>query len=360
VSGTVESGGKVFGGPEATGGGGGNGNRNGGGQLVARGLGVFARQREATVLVVTVALLLYFGISHNSTFVTQTNAVDLLSEIMAPIAIIAIGEVLLLICGEIDLSVGFIYTLAPFVTLYAVDDYHVPAFIAIILGLLAGVVAGWVNGFITVTLGVPSFITTIGTGFVMEGLALTFSHAEPSPTPPAVLSAGKWLGVPGNPWQWAPFVWAVVLVLIFHLVLTRTRFGLYTISAGGNLLGAREAGINVGRIKYGNFMITGFMGALVGLQTALYTNNVDPSAGGYQPMFYAVIAAVIGGTAMLGGSGTILGAFLGAIVLATLTDGFDIIGVSSNPLPIIFGGAILVAMIANVQLARLRGSGRSL
>jgi simple sugar transport system permease protein len=77
-------------------------------------------------------------------------------------------------------------------------------------------------------------------------------------------------------------------------------------------------------------------------------------------MFYAVIAAVIGGTAMLGGSGTILGAFLGAIVLATLTDGFDIIGVSSNPLPIIFGGAILVAMIANVQLARLRGSGRSL
>ena len=76
------------------------------------------------------------------------------------------------------------------------------------------------NGFITVTLGVPSFITTIGTGFVMEGLALTFSHAEPSPTPPSVLSAGKWLGVPGNPWQWAPFVWAVVLVLIFHVVLT--------------------------------------------------------------------------------------------------------------------------------------------
>ncbi len=358
MSGTVESGGKVLGGPGIDSGGGGRG--NGGSQLVARGLGVFARQREATVLVVTIALLLYFGITHNSTFVTQTNAVDLLSEIMAPIAIIAIGEVLLLICGEIDLSVGFIYTLAPFVTLYANAYYHVPAFLAVILGLLAGVVAGWVNGFITITLGVPSFITTIGTGFIMQGMALTFSHAQPSPTPPAVLNAGKWLGIPGNPWQWAPFVWSVVLVLIFHVVLTRTRFGLYTISAGGNLLGAREAGINVGRIKYGCFMITGFMGALCGLQGALYTNNVDPSAGGYQPMFYAVIAAVIGGTAMLGGSGTILGAFLGAIVLATLTDGFDIIGVSANPLPIIFGGAILVAMVANVQLARLRGSGRSI
>ena len=358
MSGTVESGGKVLGGLESGDGGGGKG--NGGAQLVVRGLGVFARQREATVLVVTVALLLYFGISHNSSFVSQTNAVDLLSEIMAPIAIIAIGEVLLLICGEIDLSVGFIYTLAPFVTLFAIDDYHIPSLIAVLLGLLSGVVIGWVNGFITVTLGVPSFITTIGTGFILLGIALTISHAEPQPSPPIALGVGKWLGVPGNPWQWAPFVWAVVLVLIFHVVLTRTRWGLYTISAGGNLLGAREAGINVGRIKYGNFMITGFMGAFVGLQTAFYTNNVDPSAGGYTPMFYAVIAAVIGGTAMLGGSGTILGAFLGAIVLATLTDGFDIIGVSANPLPIIFGGAILVAMVANVQLARLRGAGRSI
>jgi simple sugar transport system permease protein len=357
VSDTVQSGGQVLGGPGAGAGGGGAGGTRG---LLVRGVGVFGRQREATVLVVTIALLLYFGISHNSTFVTQTNAVDLLSEIMAPIAIIAIGEVLLLICGEIDLSVGFIYTFSPFVTLFAIDDYHIPSLIAVLLGLLSGVVIGWVNGFITVALGVPSFITTIGTGFILLGLALTLSHAEPQPMPPIALGVGKWLGVPGNPWQWAPFVWAVVLVLIFHIVLTRTRWGLYTISAGGNLLGAREAGINVGRIKYGNFMITGFMGALVGLQTAFYTNNVDPSAGGYTPMFYAVIAAVIGGTAMLGGSGTIMGAFLGAIVLATLTDGFDILGVSANPLGIIFGGAILVAMIANVQLARLRGSGRSL
>jgi simple sugar transport system permease protein len=76
-------------------------------------------------------------------------------------------------------------------------------------------------------------------------------------------------------------------------------------------------------------------------------------------MFYAVTAAVIGGTAMLGGSGTILGAFLGAIALSTLIDGFDIVGITANLLPIIFGGAILIAMIANVQLARLRARGRT-
>ena len=91
-----------------------------------RGLGVFGRQREATILVVTVALLLYFGLTHPTTFVSRTNAVDLLSEIMAPIAIIAIGEVLLLICGEIDLSVGFIYTLAPFMMFYLNVYYGVP------------------------------------------------------------------------------------------------------------------------------------------------------------------------------------------------------------------------------------------
>jgi simple sugar transport system permease protein len=141
------------------------------------------------------------------------------------------------------------------------------------------------------------------------------------------------------------------------VVLTRTKWGLHTVSVGGNLLGAREAGINVNRIKYGNFMITGLFGALVGLQNAYVTQSIDPTAGGYQPMFYAVTAAVIGGTAMLGGTGTILGAFFGALVIGMLTDGFTILGVSANPLDIIFGGAILVAMIANVQLARLRERG---
>jgi simple sugar transport system permease protein len=340
--------------------GGGDGTGLSAGDVLGRGLGIFVRQREITVLVVTVGLLLFFGISHPTSFVSQRNGVILLSEDMAPIAIIAIGEVLLLICGEMDLSVGFIYVIAPFVMFFAINDYHVPAPLAVVLGLLSGLVVGWVNGFITVTLRVPSFITTIGTGYILWGLALTISHDNPSPVPPSAFSTGKWLGIPAQPWQWAPFVWAVALVLIFHVVLTRTRWGLYTVAAGGNLLAAREAGINVGRIKYGNFMITGFMGALVGLQTAFYVNDVDPSGGGYQPMFYAVIAAVIGGTAMLGGSGTIVGAFLGAMVLATITDGFDILGVSSNPLNIIFGGAILVAMIANVALGRLRQAGRTL
>jgi len=238
---------------------------------------------------------------------------------------------------------------------YLNEYFGVPAGLAILLSLAFGVGCGWINGFLTVTLGLPSFITTLGTGFLLAGFALYTSHAEPKTIPPAAAGFGDWIGT--NPWS--QFIWAVILVAIFHVVLTRTTWGLHTIATGDNQLGAREAGIRVGRIKYGNFMIIGFLGALVGLQTAFYNNTIDPLAGGYTPMFYSVTAAVIGGTAMLGGSGTVLGAFLGAIALSTLIDGFDIVGITANLLPIIFGGAILVAMIANVQLARLRARGRT-
>ncbi len=322
--------------------------------FVRSGGALFLRQREATVLVVTIALIIYFALA-SSNFLSKANLITWLSEDAAPIMIIAIGEVLLLICGEIDLSVGFVYTLAPFLMHYLIDFYGVPGILAIIISLLMGLAVGWVNAFLTVTVGLPSFITTLGTGFVLLGLVNTTSHAQPSPVPGAVQGIGHWIGS----YAWSEIIWAVVLVAIFHVVLTRTRWGLHTVAVGGNLLGAQEAGIKVKRIKYGNFMITALLGAFVGLQVAFQTNTIDPTSGGYTPMFYAVTAAVIGGTAMLGGVGTILGAFLGAVVLATLTDGFSIIGISANPLDIIFGGAILIAMIANVQLARLREAGRS-
>jgi simple sugar transport system permease protein len=314
----------------------------------------FLRQREATVLVVTIALIIYFALA-SSNFLGSSNLTTWLSEDAAPIIIIAIGEVLLLICGEIDLSVGFVYTFSPFLMHYLINFYGVPGILAIIISLLMGLAVGWLNAFLTVTVGLPSFITTLGTGFILLGIVDTTSHAEPADIPQQVIGIGHWIGNNG----WTEFIWAVILVALFHVILTRTRWGLHTVAVGGNLLGAQEAGIKVKRIKYGNFMVTALLGAFVGLQVAFQTSTIDPTAGGYQPMFYAVTAAVIGGTAMLGGVGTILGAFLGAVVLATLTDGFQIIGISANPLDIIFGGAILVAMVANVQLAKLREAGRS-
>ena len=330
-------------------------NGGGGPSALRATLGLLGRQREATVFVVAAVLLLYFGIRYNSTFVSQTNLSNLLSETAAPIIIIAIGEVFLLICGEIDLSAGFVFTFAPFLMHYLIDFYGWPAWPAIIVSLLFGVVVGWFNGFLTVTMGLPSFITTLGTGFILLGLTLTTSHAYPAVIPASSVGIGRWIGAA----PWSQFIFAVVLTVSFIVVLQRTTWGLHTVATGGNALGAREAGIKTGRIKYGNFMLTSTLGALVGLQTAWYTNTIDPSAGGYQPMFYAVTAAVIGGTAMLGGSGTVLGAFLGGIVLATLINGLNVAGVSANPLDIVFGLAILLSMIANVRLARLRAAGRN-
>jgi simple sugar transport system permease protein len=326
----------------------------GAGGAALRALRLLGRQREATVFVIAVALFLYFTINKGSDFTSKSNQVLLWSDFTTPIIIIALGEVYLLICGEIDLSVGFVVGFAPFFMHYLTDYYGFPGLLAILFALLLGLFVGLVNGFFTVTIGVPSFITTLGTGFILLGLINTTSHDQPAQIPADVLGIGKWIAG----YAWAPIIWAVALTAVFHVVLTRTRWGLHTVSAGGNLLGAREAGINVGRIKYGNFMVSGLLGAFVGLQQMYYTSNISPTLGSYQWMFYAVTAAVIGGTAMLGGVGTIIGAFFGAVVLGILLDGFPLIGVSADPLFIIFGAAILVAMVANVQLTKLRERGQ--
>lgn len=341
------------------------GGKQGGGAspLLRQAGGFFVRQREATVFVVAAILFLYFLFSSgqvNTAFIGQANLVDLLSNTAAPIIIIALGEVMLLICGEMDLSVGFIYTLAPYIMYFCVQYYHVPALLGIIIGLATGLVVGWCNAFFTVTLGLPSFITTLGSGFVLWGIVNTTSHGQPVTIPPSTTGVAKFFTTEQlvSSTNWTTIIWAVVLTIIMHLVLTRTRWGLHTVAVGGNLLGAQEAGIKVNRIKYGNFMLTGLFGALVGIQVAYMTGSIDPTSGQYTPMFYSMAAAVIGGTAMRGGVGTIIGAFLGSFVIALMEDGFQILGVSANPLYIIYGVVVLVAMVANIQLTRLRERGR--
>jgi simple sugar transport system permease protein len=351
VSETVESRTEVPGGsPGASGPG------RGAGAILRRGGAAFLRQREASVLVIVVALLVYFRLNPTSgpILFSKQNIINI-SQATAPYVIIAIGEVLLLVCGEIDLSVGYIWTLAPFLMQYFTQFYGVPVFLAIVLALACGAFIGWINGIITVRFRVPSFITTLGTAFAIFGFTLTTSHAQARPIPPNAAGLGHWFGQ----FAWSEIIWAVALVVIFHTVLTRTRWGLHTVAVGGNMLGASEAGINVARVKIGNFVITGALGALAGILEAFKNSTIDPSAGGFTVMFSAVAAAVIGGTAMAGGSGTVAGAFLGMLVLAVLQIGFNLLGISSNPYQIILGAAIVVAMIANVYLTRLRRAGQT-
>lgn len=316
-------------------------------------LKAFVRRREASIVVVAIALVVYFQAA-NEVFLTRDNLVNI-SQVLAPAAIIAVGQVLLLVSGEIDLSVGMVFTLAPFLMHYAIDFYGVYPVPAILLALAASAVIGFCNGFVTVVFKVPSFVTTLGTLFIVNGITLTTSHAFPAEIPPAAKGAVEsWFGRA----PWAELIWAVLIVAFFHVVLTRTRWGLHTVAVGGNPLGASEAGIRGGRIKIGNFMITSMLGGFAGILEAFRVQSIDPTAGGEAIMFTAVAAAVIGGTALAGGSGTVIGAFLGALVLAELGNGFNLIGISANPFNLILGAAILISMISNVYLTRLRRAGR--
>jgi simple sugar transport system permease protein len=328
------------------------GRRNGVGSILSRAAILFLKQREASVLAIAVILFIYFAAT-TTAFVSHGSFVNI-AQYMAPYVIIGIGLVLLMVCGEIDLSVGFVWTLSPFVMKFFIDS-GIPTLLAIIITVpILAVIIGGINGIITTVFGVPSLITTIATGFIIFGYTLTISAAQQVNIPTESLGLGHWFGLEA----WSEIIWASVLVLIFHVILTRTRWGLYTVSVGGNMLGAREAGIKVNRIKIGNFMLCSGFGALAGIIEAFKNNIIDPSAGQLNVLLIALTGAVIGGTAMMGGSGTMIGMWLGMLVLGILNDGFNLRGISSNKLLIILGAAILLAMIANTYLSRLRSAGR--
>lgn len=318
----------------------------------------FLQRREATILLVALGLMIYFQTSTDGVFLSHNNLVNL-AQSTAPFAIIAVGQVLLLVSGEIDLSAGAVYTFTPFMMHYLIDFYGVYPIPAIILAVLIAAGIGFLNGFVVVVFKVPAFVATLGMLFFVGGVMLTTSNAFPAEIPQAAQGAvQRWFGLA----EWSQLIWCLLIVAFFQVVLSRTRWGLHTIATGGNRLGAAEAGIKTGRIKIGNFMITGGLSGFAGILEVFRTQTIDPTLSGADfasAMFTAVSAAVIGGTALAGGSGTVVGALFGAFVLAELRNGFNLIGISANPFNIILGLAILGSMILNVYLANLRRAGRT-
>jgi simple sugar transport system permease protein len=305
------------------------------------------RKREASIVVVAILLAIYFEIS-NHAFLMSGASLQNLSQFIAPVAIIACGEVMLMIGGEIDLSAGMVYALAPFV-MYFATQAGVPLPIAVILGIAAGALVGLINGVLTVLLKVPSFVATLGTLFLLNGFTLTISDG----TPVTIQTSPGFAAFMGNG-GYSEFIWAVAVVAVMHVLLSNTTWGLHTIAAGANPIGASEAGIGVRRIKIGNFVLTGALAALTGILEAFRITSIDPTAGGTNIMFYAVAAGVIGGTPLAGGSGTVIGALIGAMVLGILNDGFTMIGINAFTFNLILGGAILAAMLFNIHIGKLR------
>ncbi len=308
------------------------------------------RWPELSILVVAIILVAYFEWA-NTDFLLSDASLQNLSQFVAPAAIIACGEIMLMIGGEIDLSTGMVFALAPFIMHFA-QQAGVPLPLAVLLGLVVSAAVGLINGVVTVTLHIPSFITTLGTNFLLNGLTLTLSRGTPVEAPDNPAFAAVF----GN-WGYSEIIWAVAVVAIMHTVLRRTRWGLHTIASGANPIGASEAGIRVNRLKIGNFMIAATLAGLVGILEGFRISSIDPQAGGNSIMFLAVAAGVIGGTPLAGGSGTIVGGLIGAFVLGVLSDGFTLIGINAFTFNIILGAAILAAMLFNIHVGRLRRTG---
>ncbi|WAL63591.1 ABC transporter permease [Amycolatopsis cynarae] len=304
------------------------------------------RVRELSILLVTAAAVVYFALTSGPGFATSENY-HTIAQYVAPWAIVGAGEVLVLICGQIDLSAGFVFTLAPFVlVLFANNGW--PLWAALIGAVAVGTGIGVVNGLIHTWFGLSSFITTLGMAFLLWGLSLIVSGGSPVSAPHDGVMA-----VFGG-WGWSEFLWALVVVAVMQVVLSTTRFGVATRATGGNPVGAAESGIRTSRVKVICFAITGGLAGFAGILQGTRVGSYDPTNGGFNTMFYAVAAAVIGGTALLGGSGTVIGAFLGALLLGLVYDGFNLTGISANAFYVVLGVAILVAALLNVYLTLLR------
>lgn len=305
------------------------------------------RLRELSVVVVVIALCVYFGVS-NSAFFSMAN-VSNIANLTSSVAIVAAGEVFLLVCGEIDLSSGMTFALTPFVMM-AMTDVGLPLIAALIIALLVAAAIGLFNGLVTQLLRLPSFITTLGTLFLLHGITLKVSNNFPRPAP----TTGALVQIIGG-WEWSEISWAIAIAVVMQVVLVQTRAGAYTIATGANPIGAAEAGIRIRVIKVRAFVLTALLAGFGGVVDGIHiSQSFDPNAGGNDLMFAAIASAVIGGTALLGGSGTVIGAFFGALLLGVLEDGFNIQGISATTFIVVEGVAILVAMALNTQLTRFR------
>ena len=250
-----------------------------------------------------------------------------------------------------DLSVGQVYALSPFVMYYA-HEAGVPFVPAIMLGLIPAAIVGIINGLITVVFEIPSFITTLGTLFLINGLTLTISGGFPV-APKAGPVVANIFG--GN--AISQILWAIGVTLVFQFVLVKTRWGMHTIATGGNLVGAKEVGVKTGFIKIGNFIICSVLGGLAGTLDCFRIGSIDPLAGGTDIMFMRSRLRSLAERSLPGARAQSSAHSSVLWCIGILKDGFTLSGVSAYTFDMILGGAILVTMLINVHLSRLRAAG---
>lgn len=292
---------------------------------------------------VYIALLILFVVMSlaSSNFLTVTNLFNILKQ-NAVYGVLAVGMTFVIVTGGIDLSVGAIVALAAcFAAKLAQSD--TPVMIAILVGLLIGVACGAFSGFFVAYAGIPAFIATLASCTIARGIVFVFTDGRPIT---GVSDAYKYIGRG----SWGPIPVMVVIYAIFLLagtfLLKNTKYGRHVFAIGGNKRAALVSGVNVKFTEFMVYVICGFCAAFAGIMLSSRIQTGQPAGGeGYE--LDAITAAVIGGASLSGGKGSVFGSFIGILVVGILTNGLDLMGVSSYYQQIIKGAIILLAVLAD-------------
>jgi ribose transport system permease protein len=299
-------------------------------------------RRSADFLFLAVLLVLLIGLfSAASDHFWSWQTFNTVANRIPPLALAALGMTFVLIAGGIDLSVGSVAALAGAVFGWVVVDQGASIPVGFMVALVVGLGCGAFNGLLVNLLRMPSFIVTLGLLEGARGLAYLVTNSQT-----------KYLGDKLDALQYpvpvlgvsSSFVLASGLTLIAHFVMTRTVFGRHVVAVGTNEEASRLAGLSPARVRQVVFMLAGLLAALAGLCHISRLGAADPNAGSGLELS-AIAAAVIGGTSLMGGRGSMLATFVGVLIIATLEAGLAHLGVS-EPMKRVVTGAVIVGAVA--------------
>ena len=300
------------------------------------------------ILSVLVLLCVIVSIA-TSKFLKPNNLISVLRQISIN-AYIALGMTLIIILGHIDLSVGAIVAMSGTLTVGFIVTQGLPIPVAILLGILLGMAAGMISGMIVTYFRVPAFIITMAMMNVCSGVAYVYSGGQ------ATRINNDFFSAIGTGYLFntipLPVVYMIILIIVISFLLGKTKFGTYIYAIGGNREAARLSGVPIKKVEIAVFTISGVLSAFAGLVLCSRMYSGQPSVGsGYE--LDAIAACVLGGTSMSGGKGRISGTIFGAMVIGVISNGLNLIGVSSYWQLIVKGLIIACAVLLDSQKGKI-------
>ncbi len=293
-------------------------------------------------------IVLWIALSIGSQyFFTYRNILNIFLQ-ASPIAIIAAGFTVVLIAGEIDLSIGSAIGLTASVVALLIIREEMPLGVAIALAMCVGLMIGLFNGYVTVYFGMPSFVVTLATLGIAQGTALVLTAGRP------VSGFPSWYPFIGQGKVWGEIPMAIIIAVsvyaVLFFILSRTSLGVQIYGVGGNREAAKLAGVRVNRVLIMAFAISGLCGGLAGI---VLSSRLDAGHGnfGQSNLLDAVAAVVIGGTALMGGAGSVIGTLGGVLIIATIRNGLILMGVQTFWQQVAVGTIIIIAVAIN-QIAK--------